>query len=314
MKRPSLPLLLLLGSLTLSSCSLFSSEKEDKKAEEKPAYDPNKPQREATVDELALSGGQSAAQGSQSLSVSTPEELAKIDNQAEGPVFFTDPDNPNAEIEGITEAFEGASERAFWTSHLSKGIRYARSKNMPTLIWFHDSMLSPKSKGMARDLLETPEFLAWMKGRVVGVRLDSSAGFDANGYKTDGGSGSQNILSLRRRYGIKKIPAFVIISPQGERVSTVDASDGFISAASQGIRSGVAQAQKMHRHYLEQLREKGYREWSNSRGTFSVFAKLKKFDRKKDLVYIVEHTGKRRRIKLFDLAAADIEYLEALKQ
>ncbi len=302
---------LLFAGLTLSSCSLFTSKSEEKK-ENKPAFNPNAPPaEEPSIDDIAM--GRQGPQGKQNLTVSTPEELAKIDNQADGPVYFTDPDNPNAEIEGITEAFEGARERARWISKLSTGMRLARQQNLPALLWFHDSMLSPKSKSMARELFETPDFLAWMKGRVIGIRLDSSEGFDDNGFKTSSEAAGQSALSLRRRYGVKKIPGFIVISAEGKIVSRIDASDGFLASANKGIREGVEQAHKLHQFHLDTLRDKGYRNWSNARGTVTIFAKLRKFDRSKDIVYLVEHTGKRRKVKLFDFSAKDIEYLDALK-
>ncbi len=312
MKPHHLYPLLLAACLTLSSCSLFTSKKPEEKKEDKPAFDPNAPPtEEPSVDDIAM--GRQGPLGKQNLTVSTPDELAKIDNQADGPVYFTDPDNPDAEIEGITEAFEGAREREKWVGKLSTGMRLARQSNLPTLLWFHDSMLSPRSKSMARELFDTPEFLAWMKGRVIGIRLDSSEGFDADGYKTSSEAAGQSVVTLRRRYGIKKLPAFIVISAEGKIVSKIDASDGFLSAANKGIREAVEQAHKLHQHHLNTLREKGYRDWTNARGTMTIFAKLRKFDRNKDIVYLIEHTGRRRKVKLFDFSAKDIEYLDGLK-
>ncbi len=292
----------------MSSCSLFtSSTDEDKKQEQ--GHNPNFPTEQRSLEELAIAGV--TPDKSQSLSVSTPEELANIDNEAQGPVFFTDPDNPDADIEGISVAFEGARQRMSWMSKYASAARYARKEKLPLLIWFHDSVISPKSKAMARDLLETPEFLAWMKGKVVGVRLDSSEGFDDMGNKQGSGS-TQNIGSLKRRYGIKHLPSFVIISVTGEVVSTIDASDGYLSIASKAIREGVAQAQKIYEFHLDSLREKGYRKWTNSSGSKTLFAKLWRFNRAQDTVYLISDTGRRYKLGLFDFCADDIEYLEAL--
>ncbi len=303
---------LALGTLALASCSLFSSEPaEDKAAAEKAGFDPNFPTGERSIEELAMTGN-NAAPG-QGMSVTTSEELEKIDNHAEGPVFFTDPDNPDADIEGISTAFEGARQRMNWLSKLSSASKLARREKLPLLIWFHDSLLSPKSKAMAKELFDTPEFLAWMKGKAIGVRLDSSAGFDDSGQKS-GADETQNVRAIRRRYGVKHIPSFVVISATGEVVDIIDASDGFIAGASLGIRAAIKQAQDIYDHHREELKTKGYREWLNARGDKKIFAKLRRFDRSKDTVYLVEESGKYYKLNLFDFSAKDIEYLDALPQ
>ncbi len=297
--------------LAQASCSLFSSESsEDKETQNPEGYNPNFPTGERSIDEIAMSGNNPTAQ---SLSVSTSEQLEKIDNQAEGPVFFTDPDNPDADIEGISVAFEGARQRMSWLTRLSHASQVARREKLPLLIWFHDSLLSPKSKAMAKDLFDTPEFLAWMKGKAIGVRLDSSAGFDESGMKS-GNAGTQNIRAIRSRYGIKSIPSFVVISATGEVVEKIDASDGFIAGASLEIREAVAKAQSIYDHHRDELKSKGYREWENARGDKKIFAKLRRFDRAKDIVYLVEESGKSYKLNLFAFSAHDIEYLDALPQ
>ncbi len=306
---------LVLSSLALAACSLFSSEQDEDKEKEKEkekiqqgSYNPNFPTGERSIDELSMTGNNPTGQ---SLRVTTSEQLEKIDNQAEGPVFFTDPDNPDADIEGISVAFEGARQRMSWLTKLSYASKVSRRERLPLIIWFHDSLLSPKSKAMAKDLFETPEFLAWMKGKAIGVRLDSSAGYDESGMQSDKAD-TQNVRAIRQRYGVKHIPTFVVVSATGEVVEKIDASDGFIAGASLEIREAVAQAQRLYDFHREELKAKGYREWVNARGDRKIFAKLRRFDRSKDIVYLIEESGKPYKLKLFDFSAKDIEYLDAL--
>ncbi len=287
----------------LSSCTLFSPSGEDEKKKEK--------NENAGAGSDAFLGPSNNELGGQNLVVTTSEELEKIDNLAEGPVFFTDPDNPDADIEEIDEAFVGARSRPRWASKLYPAIRYARKKQLPILIWFHDSLLSPESKTMAREILNKKEFLEWMQDRVIGVRVDGSAGFDESGMKT-GETSSINVQALKNRYGVKASPSFVIISANGKVVSIIDASDGFFGSAHVAIKKAVASAQEQYDAYKNGLKKKGYRDWVNSRGDTTIFAKLKKYDRSKDRVYLVEYTGQQRRYNLFDFSAKDIEYLEGL--
>ena len=53
------------------------------------------------------------------------EELEKIDNGAEGEVYFTDPDNPDAEIAGITAAFEARRNGNGWLDNYGTATRLA---------------------------------------------------------------------------------------------------------------------------------------------------------------------------------------------
>ncbi len=290
-------------SCLLSGCSLLAPSEGGKEKDEK--------KEGAGVAPDAFLGPSDNELGGQNLLVSTSEELEKIDNLAEGPVFFTDPDNPDADIEEIDEAFVGARSRPRWASKLYPAIRYARKKQLPILIWFHDSLLSPASKMMGRDILNKTEFLEWMQDRVIGVRVDGSAGFDESGMKT-GETGSINVQALKNRYGVKASPSFVIISANGKVVSIIDASDGFFGSAHVAIKKAVADAQEQYDEYKRGLNKKGYRDWLNARGDTTIFAKLKKFDRSKDTVYLVEYTGQQRRYNLFDFSAKDIEYLDGL--
>lgn len=66
-----------------------------------------------------------------SYNVNTSEELAKIDNGAEGEVYFTDPDNPDKEIEGITAAFESTRSGNAWMTDYGRALRFARREGRP---------------------------------------------------------------------------------------------------------------------------------------------------------------------------------------
>lgn len=241
--------------------------------------------------------------------VSTSEELEKIDNGAEGEVFFTDPDNPDKEIEGITAAFESRRNGNGWMSDYGRAIRFAHRENRPLLIWFHDSVISPKSSRLGEQLLDTPRFNAWCKDRVVRVKLDSGASIKDEA-TTAGARYSRNAIdSLALKYGLRKRPAIAVISPRGKFIIGMDGYNGYLQEVDDIIRQGVEKAEEDMEAYRAKLEPKGYRTWHSALGDMSLFAKLQRFDESKQLVYLKEYGGRITRTKLSRFSQEDVDYI-----
>ena len=241
--------------------------------------------------------------------VSTSEELEKIDNGAEGEVYFTDPDNPDKEIEGITAAFESRRNGNGWMSDYGRALRFAHRENRPLLIWFHDSVISPKSSKLGEQLLDTPRFNAWCKDRVVRVKLDSGAALADEG--VSGARYSRNAIDgLALRYGLRKRPAIAVVSPRGKFIIGMDGYSGYLQEVDDIIRQGVKTCEEDMEAYKARLEPKGYRTWHSAKGNMSLFAKLQRFDEAKQMVYLKEYGGRITRTKLSRFAQEDIDYIK----
>lgn len=245
--------------------------------------------------------------------VATSEELAKIDNGAEGEVYFTDPDHPEKEIEGITAAFESTRNGNGWMSDYGKALRFAHRESRPLLIWFHDSVISPKSNQLGEHLLNTPQFNAWCKDRVVRVKLDAGAGLNDSSGST-GRYSRRAITGLALKYGFRHSPALAVISPRGKFIVGMDGFSGAVQEADSIIRQGVTQCEQETEAYKSKLEPKGYRTWHSAVGNMSLFAKLQRFDEAHQLVYLKEYGGRITRTKLSRFSDEDVSFIREFQE
>ena len=241
--------------------------------------------------------------------VNTSEELEKIDNGAEGEIYWTDPDNPDKEIEGITAAFENKRNGNGWMSDYGRALRFAHRECRPLIIWFHDSVVSPKSGRLGEALLDTPAFNAWCKDRVVRVKLDAGASIDDR--TRESAKYSRNAINrLALGYGLKKKPALAVIAPTGQFVVGIDGYSGFVEEVETVLKRGVEDSERMMAEHRTKLEAKGYRMWRSVTG-ISLFAKLQRYDAERRMVYLREYGGKVSRVRLKNFCAEDLEYLQA---
>ncbi len=301
------PLLTASLALLLPACSFFQTREvvEERPTEEKPSMDAA--QAAASIgNPLLLNRGASDAVN---YNVQTSEELAKIDNGAEGEVYFTNPDDPEAEIAGITAAFENRRHGNGWLDDYGRGVRLARRENRPVIIWFHDSVTSPKSRILGTQLLDTPEFSEWCRDRVVRIRLDAGASIDE---RTQGGArySLRGINDMASRFGITRKPGLVVISSNGKVMTTIDGFDGFLAGVELELKAGVTEAEKEFSDFKQKLEARGYRTWHAARGGRTVFARLQRFDEAKDVLYLREYGGRVSRTPLARFSAEDIAYVE----
>ncbi len=307
--------ILLLGfwGLMLASCSHKDARKPQSRVEMDSPEDYNKPRMgfEESADPVMnpLRPGQAMDPNAQSYNVSTSEELEKIDNGAEGEVYFTDPDNPDAEIEGITLAFETQRSGNVWLSNYGQATRYAHRECRPLIIWFHDSVIAPKSAELGANLLDTPAFNEWCRDRVVRVKLDSGAGL--NDFKPGAKArySREAIERLARRYGLTKRPALAVVSPRGKFVMGIDGGSHYTHHVSNLLKEGVIRAEKEMEEYREKLRPKGFRTWNSVTGEVSVFARLQRYNAGKEMVYLREYGGRITRVRLSRLCKEDREFI-----
>lgn len=300
-----------LGLLLLNSCS----QTQQKDAAGQSTSEPLTPTRThmgweeaATPGMNPLLTGGAVDPNAQSYNVSTSEELEKIDNGADGEVYFTDPDNPDADIAGITAAFEARRNGNGWLESYGRATRLAHRECRPLIIWFHDSVIAPKSGLLGEELLDTPEFNEWCRDRVVRVKLDSGASIDDRTRST--ARYSRNAIErLAHRFGLKKKPALAVLTPRGKFVLGVDGYNDFTQQVESLLKEGVITAEKEMEAYREKLAPRGYRTWSSATGEATVFARLQRFDEEHQMVYLKEYGGKITRTKLRRFSREDREFI-----
>ncbi len=298
--------LALLAVLCISSCSWLSQRTE---VEETPTAPDAKSAAEAAAhigNPLLPNRGDPNAIN---YTVTTSEELEKIDNGTDEELIWTNPDNPDEELPDLVAAFENKRRGNGWFHDMGRAVKHAKREGHPLIVWFHDSVTSPKSKTLGAELLDTPEFNNWCKDRVVRVKLDAGASLDETA-RSSAKYNMRAINSLQRRYGLSRKPALAVISPQGKIVARVDGFDGFVSGVDQELRHGVEQAEKEYSKHKEKLRTKGYRDWHARKGHKAIFARLQRFDEKNNMVYLREPGGKITRTRLESFSRADIDYLD----
>ncbi len=247
--------------------------------------------------------------GAETMRVTTEEELKKIDNGAEGELIWTDPDNPDADIPGLTAAFENKQQGNGWLDNLGRGLKLSRREGRPLVIWFHNSVTSPKSKKLGAHLLDTAKFDYWCKDRVVRVKLDAGAGLDETPTGNSRYSAS-SISNLSRRYGLKRTPALVVVDPLGKITARIDGYEGFVTEVEAELKVGVETAEKNYREHRNVLLKRGYREWRSRKGE-TMFAKLQRYDEQNQVVYLRSPGGKVSRTRLVRFSKEDVDYLDA---
>ncbi len=278
--------------------------------EEKPvnplSQAPGQPLAGFTANPLLPGGG---GLGADTMHVTTEEELKNVDNGAEEELIWTNPNDPDADIPGLTAAFENRRKGNGWLGNLGRGIKLARREGKPLIIWFHNSVTSPKSKEVGAALLETKKFDIWCRDKLVRVKLDAGASLDESTGKRARYSMS-SIDRLARRYGLKHYPALVVVSPRGKITARIDGYDGYIASVERELKLGVENAQNSYTLYKDKLKERGYREWKSRKGV-KLFAKLQRYDEANAVVYLREPGGRVSRTRLERFCKEDVAFLDA---
>lgn len=249
------------------------------------------------------------------MQVTSEEELKKVESSTEEEeIIWTDPDNPEASIAELNAVFENKRQGNGWLSNYGQALNFSRRQGLPLIIWFHDSITSPKSKTLGRELLETDQFNDYCQDRVIRVKIDSGAAIDDSGAKSSRYTLSA-INRLARKYGIDRRPGVVVVSPHGGKVTArVNGMSDFIYDVHTEIEHGVEQAEKDYAQYKTKLRAQGYRDWTERRGKSTLFAKLMRFDKKNNFVYLKEPGGRVTKTRLESFSKDDIQYLDAISR
>ncbi|MBE6419563.1 MAG: hypothetical protein E7031_05465 [Akkermansiaceae bacterium] len=249
------------------------------------------------------------------MKVTSEADLKKVEGStAEDEIIWTDPDNLEESEAEINAVFEKRLQGNGWLNNYGKALKLSRRQGLPIIIWFHDSITSPKSKELGRTLLETPEFDAYCEGRVIRIKIDSGAAIDDSPGKSSRYSLSA-INRLAGKYGIDRRPGVVVISPHGGKVTArINGMGDYLYDIQTEIEAGVEKAEADYKAYKQKLKAKGYREWTSRKGNSTIFAKLMRFDEKNNFVYLKDPGGKVTKTRLESFSADDISYLDSISQ
>lgn len=247
------------------------------------------------------------------MQVTSESELKNVEGSTdESEIIWTDPDDLEANMDALNAVFENRNQGNGWLSDYGRALKLSRRQGLPLIIWFHDSVTSPKSKNLGKELLETQKFDDFCNDRVIRIKIDSGAAIDDSGSKNYRYS-LRAINRLARKYGIDRRPGIVVITPYGGKVTArVNGVSDFIYDVHTEIVNGVEKAEEEYRKYKLTLKAKGYRDWNNRQGTSTLFAKLMRFDKKHNYVYLKDPGGKVTKTRLESFSKEDIRYLDSI--
>lgn len=247
------------------------------------------------------------------MQVTSESELKNVEGSTdESEIIWTDPDDLEANMDELNAVFENKKQGNGWLTNYGRALKLSRRQGLPLIIWFHDSITSPKSKALGKDLLETEEFDSFCKDRVIRIKIDSGAAIDDSGQKSSRYSLSA-INRLARKYGIDRRPGIVVITPHGGKITArINGMSNFIYDVHAELVNGVEKAEEEYAKHKLTLKAKGYREWTNRQGTVTLFAKLMRFDKKNNYAYLKDPGGKVTKIRLESFSKDDIRYLDSI--
>lgn len=236
-------------------------------------------------------------------------------------LIFTDPDNPDAIIPELSTllAEQGAS-RGPWEKSDTVARKRAMRENKAMMIWFTDSGRSPMCKALDEELLSTPEFNAWAGENLVRLRIDSNLAAlgrdnelsldEAETLRVDV---KNYIDSMRRRYRVMGHPSVVILDAEGQVLTRYRGYRRGEAAVFFGkIRHSESVASRNNDRWRKKMEERGYREWRDSRGRTTIFARLVNYH--KGTLVLVEPDGSQVRTREAHLSAADKAWIAEEKR
>ncbi len=253
-----------------------------------------------------LMGSSPGAQRAKQLTASTQEEMLKMDS---GAVYFTDPHNPDAFIEGLDEAFEHRSENQKWIQSYAQALREAQRTEKPILIWFHHSKGSPPSRKLAEELFRTSDFEEWAKNNVIRVCYDQAEEFENELNAAKRKKMKAYVAAAPAHFGVRGSPVVLILSPSGDKANTLR---GYYTGQSalfmDRIKNAIKIAEKQYAGYKKSMEAKGYRTWTGQNGA-TLFAKLSRFNEDKGIVWLKECDGHQLKTPLKRLSEEDQNWI-----
>lgn len=265
--------------------------------------------------DIAMPGGMGTAAmlNAKQIQAQSMEEMMKA--APVGEIFFTDPDNPDADIKEIDDAFSAkVSRKKSWQQSYAAALREARRNGKPILIWFHDSKNSPASISLGREVLTRGDFDSWSNNNLVRLRYDRFEKFapDKNSTESESSQALKKELYVKKafeHFGVKGTPAIVMLSPDGQRLITIKGyKTNQMNSLMQQIKHTASIGVKQHEDLKKRLAPRGYRTWTGKNDN-RIFAQLTRFDEKSGNVWFKEFDGTVTKTKIDMLSPQDQAWL-----
>lgn len=305
MKIPGLFLCL----CALSACTQMQLKKATQEESAHEGYDPTQIPQDGVTTPINAAGPIG-----KNYSVRTEKDLMAIDNgMEEGAVAFTNPDNPTEDIAAITAAFSKRGSMQDWTDKYTKALEYSRREGLPIIIWFHDSFLNPSSIKLGQELMDTTEFDAWAKNKIVRLKLDSGIRTRDPDDRTRG-LDPEFINGKAAQFSVRTRPSLIVMSPSGKVQGTLTGYEpGNGDAYLADLKRYVKMADQDFNEFKKTLVTKGYRTWHGAKDDTSLFAKLQKYDAEQKLVWLREFDGRVTCTRAQLLSQPDIDWINQQK-
>jgi hypothetical protein len=194
-------------------------------------------------------------------------------------IVFTDPDNPDAPLQGLDTPLSSAKRRGPWESSPSLAKRRSVREGKPLLIWFTNSQSSPTCRQLSAELFSSTDFESWAAEHVVRLKVDANVRVDDANLSMEQSSRLTDrrrdaVQGLRKHFRVSGNPTLVLVTPGGE---TVGRYRGYTKGDAEflwgRIKHGESVCVRKHEAWIAGLRSKGYRDWKDRNGK-SVFARL----------------------------------------
>lgn len=214
-----------------------------------------------------------------------PPSQGPVELTPEDEIYFTNPDNPEAQIPELAALLESAEprrNRGPWEHSEQIARKRSMREGKPMLIWFTDSMRSPMCKALSRELLKDPAFDQWAEEHVIRLQVDSHIQTDGDGLSLDEKETRlvdirNYVERLRKQYKILGNPNLVLVHPDG---SVIGRYRGYQLGGAKvkwgELKQGLAVFRNSYDGWRQGMERRGYRTWTDRKDR-KVFARLLRY-------------------------------------
>lgn len=225
----------------------------------------------------------------------------------ESDIVWTDPDNPDAELEGLEDMIKASKDQKTWEDSYTDAKKRALREGKPLLVWFTDSRRSPVCQTLTKELFGVSGFDSWAMDNVVRLKLDFNVRRETGTEEDQMDREARKLDYLKRleeRLNARGKPHVLVMSPDG---NTIGRYRGYKPGTQDffwgQLKHTTIIAQKHHDEWVEKMEKKGYRNWESRDHDFQTFAKLLRY-RNGEMI-LVEPGGNRFKTEEVNLSQRD---------
>jgi len=264
----------------------------------------------------AQAGGSAVAPGGNQPSLPSNFQITPEED-----LIFTDPDNPDAVIPELSTLLaEQSANRGPWEKSDTLARQRAMRENKAMMIWFTDSGRSPLCKALEEELFSTPEFNEWASDNLVRLRIDANLAaierddeLSLDESETLRVDVRNYVNSMRKRYRIMGNPAIVMLDAEGQVLTRYRGyRRGDAGLFFGKLKHAQSVAARNNDRWRKKMEERGYREWRDSRGRVTIFARLVNYH--EGGLVLVEPDGSQVRTRQANLSKADQSWIAEEKR